>query len=166
MTSEQLITFRIAGDLWGIDILLVREIIHGMNITAVPRSFDYIRGLTNLRGQLVTIIDLAARVGRSQDGSAPGSTCIILKKDCELEQVRLRDDSVIKTGANTIGLLVDSIGDVIRADRNKCSPGPIDRGSGNAEFISGILQLDEDVVLVLSLEHVLEHSHEKATILR
>ena len=164
--TEQLVTFRITGDLWGIDIIMVREIIRGLKTTRVPRSPDYIHGLTNLRGRLVTVFDLSKRIGRSGEGYAPGDTCIILKRDTELEGVEKRRDASVSTGAYTIGLLVDSIGDVIMVDGEKLRPGTVRQESENGRFISGILQLEDDIVLLVSLEHVLEHSNEKSAILR
>lgn len=139
MSTQQFVTFRIDSNLLGIDILNVREINRILDITPVQHAPDYIRGLVNLRGQTVTVFDLGIRLGLSLREITAESHNIILKND-------------------TVGLLVDSIGDVVNADETQIKPPPANIGKIESEFVDGVVRLDEKLLVVLSAQRVLEYT--------
>ena len=77
---RQFATFRLGGQTFGIDVRIIREINRILDITPLPFSADYVRGLINLRGQIVTILDLGVRLGLPRKATGPDSHNIILKK--------------------------------------------------------------------------------------
>ena len=86
MENRQFITFYLGEDLFGLDILLVREINRHLELTRVDRTPEFVRGLMNLRGQIVTVLDLGIRLGIGARAIERESSCIVLKTRGELER--------------------------------------------------------------------------------
>jgi len=137
MNSRQFVTFRIDDYFLGIDILKVREINRVLDITPVQHARDHIRGLINLRGQTVTVFDLGVRLGLTRRKITEESHNIILKNDL-------------------VGLLVDSIGDVVEAQNHAIENPPANVGGIEGKFVEGVVKLAELLVL-LSPEKILEY---------
>ena len=125
------------GNLFGIDILKVREINRTLDITPVQHSPAYVRGLVNLRGQTITVFDLGTRLGLASREMTADSHNIILKEDA-------------------VGLLVDNIRDVLMAGGQQIEPLPFVPEGLDTNFIEGILKMDSFLLLVLSVEKLLE----------
>lgn len=136
MGARQFVTFRINGHLLGIDVLMVREINRVLEITPVPQSPVYVRGLVNLRGQIVTVFDLGVRLGLGRREIGPETHNVILKRDM-------------------VGLMVDAIGDVVQADEDEAEPPPANVGGIESEFIESIIKLEHELLVVLSSEKLL-----------
>lgn len=137
MNSKQFVTFRIDDYLLGIDILKVREINRFLDITPVQHAREHIRGLINLRGQTVTVFDLGIRLGLKYREITGESHNIILKNDL-------------------VGLLVDSIGDVVEAQNHAIENPPANVGEIEGKFIEGVVTLEDELLVVLSSEKILE----------
>jgi purine-binding chemotaxis protein CheW len=153
---KQYATFKLDDQLFGIDIAFVREINQLLDITPIQLSSDYVRGLINLRGQIVTILDLGIRLNIGPRQIQESSHNLILKTDDELNIIRQRAEySDLKTCADVIGLLVDSIGDVIEVEESDIDPPPANVGAIAGEFSSGIIQLDSGLLILLHVENVL-----------
>ncbi len=135
---KQFVTFQIGDHLLGIDILRVREINRVLDITPVQHSQPYMRGLINLRGQIVTIFDLGVRLGLGPRKLTERSHNIILKPD-------------------TVGLLADSIGDVVETREEDIEPPPANAGEIEGKFIEGVLKLETDLLVILSAGKLLEY---------
>ena len=152
-------TFRLGNQLFGLDVLLVREINQQVDTTPVQRSRDYIRGLINLRGQIVTIIDLAVRLGleaRQTDGS---SHSIILKSEEELATIRAREKrDDLHGSADIMGLLVDMIGDVVEVEEGDMEPPPANLGGVDGRYLLGVAKMEGVLLVILNVEEVLKHS--------
>ncbi len=145
MSTGQFVTFRIDDHLLGIDVLMVREINRVLNITPVQHAQDYVRGLINLRGQTVTVIDLGVRLGLGPRTIGAASHNVILKND-------------------VVGLLVDSIGDVVQAEEDEVELPPANAGRIDGAFMDGVIKLKHELLVVLSTKKILKHgsSQERA----
>ena len=134
-TSGQLATFRLDGDLYGIEVEHVQEVLKSQGLTRVPLAPDAVAGLINLRGQVVTAIELRERLGRPPRPEDTDAVVIV---------VRLRGEAV--------SLLVDSIADVVDVDAADFEAPP-DTLEGQArDLIRGAYKLDGQLLLALDVQ--------------
>lgn len=132
MTSKQFCTFRLDGYFFGIDILQVQEIIRRLEFTRIPLAPPVIEGLVNLRGQIVTAIDMRQRLGLTERPAGRQPTHV-----------------VVRTDDGAASLMVDEIGDMMELTEDTFEPPP-DTVQGRArELISGVYKLEKDLLLVL-----------------
>lgn len=133
--TKQLCTFRLGDQAFGVDALTVQELIRHQTMTRVPQAPESVRGLINLRGQIVTAIDLRTRLGMSP-----------------LDETRQPMNVVIRSDDGAVSLLVDQIGDVIEVNED-CFEVPPDTLSGTARpFIRGAYKLADQLLLLLDCE--------------
>lgn len=147
----QFATFTVGEHLFGLDILGVREIIRVFNITPVPRSDGHIRGLINLRGQIVTILDLAVRLGQAARPVLDSSHIVILKTGTSGGSGEKGNGG----GQDILGLLVDSIGDVVEADASLAEAPPANLTDAEERFLSGVLKTDAGLLVLLNLKELM-----------
>ena len=133
----QFVTFKLGAQLFGIDLLRVREVNQVFEITPVQHARPYIRGLVNLRGQTVVIFDLGVRLGLKPAVMTEESHAIVLKDD-------------------RVGLLVDGIGDVVQAETTEIESSLAHRGGMEIPFSKGVIKLKEDLLVVLSANMIIE----------
>ena len=145
---SQFATFHVGEHLFGLDILGVREIIRVFNITPVPRAEPHIRGLINLRGQIVTILDLAVRLGLEDRQGAEESYVVIL-------DARSVPPAREGQGEALAGFLVDTIGDVVEADPSLLEPAPANVTEADGRCVQGVLKTGTDLLLLLNLDSIL-----------
>jgi purine-binding chemotaxis protein CheW len=140
MSNRQLYCTLRAGDLHlGIDVEKIQEVLRDTSITPVPLAHAAIRGLINLRGQIVTAIDLRQRLGLAPAAPAEGTSTMVLGNDDE-----------------PLALVVDSVGDVVHVDGDSFEPPP-DTLKGEARrMILGAHKLERELLLVLNLEAALD----------
>lgn len=143
---SQYATFHVGERLLGLDILGVREIIRVSDLTPVPRAEASIRGLLNLRGQIVTILDLAVRLGHPAPAITEASHIVILKAGSQ---------GARGEGLDVVGLLVDAIGDVVEADAAATEPPPANLSEVETRFVSGVLKTDGGLLVLLNLRELL-----------
>lgn len=134
---RQLCTFVLDGLLFGVDVVSVQEVIRYQEMTRVPLASSVIRGLINLRGQIVTAIDMRARLG------SPPST-----------ETELPMNVVLRTSDGVVSLLVDEIGDVLVADGRDFEPTPEVLSGVFREVVLGVYKLDERLLLLLDVERI------------
>lgn len=153
---RQFATFKLDEQLFGIEILFIREINQLMDITPVQKAPEYIRGLINLRGQIVTVFDLGKRFGLDNREISNSSHNIILKTNNELAVVcsNAGCDELV-TSQDTIGFLVDDIGDVIEVEDHDIEPPPANLGEVDGRFLSGVVKLDNGLLVLLNVEEIL-----------
>ena len=152
---RQFVTFKIENQSFGIDIDAVREINQQVSITPVPQAGNFVRGLVNLRGQIVTIIDLGVRLGLPPRDLSNTNHNVILKTEEELAALGARQGgSSLKTCRDVAGLLVDEIGDVVE-ETEQMEPRPANVGSVESRFLQGVIKRQDELLLILSLEEVL-----------
>ena len=137
---EKVLTFYLRGNLFGIDIKLIKEINRNVEFTPVPDSQPYILGLFNMRGQIVTIFDLSLMIGIEDDSSENSTTCIILKP----------------TGIsqNHVGFLIDKPGDVIDINEDECELPPANVSSIESEYIQNVVKLDDTLLIIIEPEKI------------
>jgi purine-binding chemotaxis protein CheW len=132
MASKQFCTFKLDGIFFGIDILQVQEIIRRLNFTRIPLAPPLIEGLVNLRGQIVTAIDMRLRLGLPARPEGKQPTHV-----------------VVRTEDGAASLLVDEIGDMMEL-ADEAFEAPPDTVQGTArELISGVYKLEHGLLLVL-----------------
>ncbi|MCP4704817.1 MAG: purine-binding chemotaxis protein CheW [candidate division Zixibacteria bacterium] len=136
------LTFRLAAEEYGLEILKVREIIGLMNITQVPRTPDYIRGVINLRGKVIPVLDLRNKFGMGVTEDTE-ETCIIVV------DVRLDGESVL------MGTVVDAVSEVLDIMENEIEDAPSFGTNVDTEFILGIGKVKNDVKILLDINEVL-----------
>ena len=133
--KEQLCTFFLDGHFFGLPVLQVQEVIRYQEMTTVPLVPQVIRGLINLRGQIVTAIDLRRRLGMA-----------------ERPEGQLPMNVVVRTSDGALSLLVDEIGDVIEVEEKSFERPPETLMQVVRELIRGVHKLPERLLLVLDTE--------------
>ena len=134
----ELATFYVGRALCGMDILKVQEINKLMEMTKVPQSPDYMVGILNLRGQIVTIIDLGQKLGLGSIDVSNESRNII-----------------VNTPGEHVGLLVSRISDVVMADPDKIEPAPANMNGVQGAFFTGVYKSDNKLIGILNIKEVL-----------
>jgi len=154
---KQYATFLLDGHLFGIDVLLVREINQYMVITPVPLSVPSIRGLINLRGQIVTVVDLGVLIGLEPREIGRETHSLVLKTHDDLASLRLRFGNQELTGPiDTVGLLVDGVGDVVDVNEKEMEPPPANVGDVDGQYLSGVIKLEKELLVLLNIGKALE----------
>jgi purine-binding chemotaxis protein CheW len=154
MSTAQFATFYVDDAPFGVDILQIREVIRGVACTPVPQARDEVHGLMNLRGQIVTVVDLGRRLGLGGDARSRG-TCIILKTDDELQAFRDRDSTIEPVGSDAVGLLVDRMGEVVTVPAEDIDQAPANTPEADQTFLRGVVKLDGELLTLLRLRAVL-----------
>lgn len=142
VTTKQFLTFRISEEHYGLELSKTREIIEYSGITSVPLMPNFLRGVINLRGEVVPVIDLAVRLGRSPI-DVQKRTCIIV---VELENNEQN---------HVLGLLADSVSEVIELTDDNIEDAPSFGANIRAEFIQGIAKLNDQFVVLLDANKAL-----------
>jgi len=141
----QLVTFKMGKEEFSVDILKVQEIIRMIDITRVPKAPEFVEGVINLRGKVIPVIDLRKRFGLNQ-----------VEKDKDSRII------VIKTGGKTVGMLVDSVSEVLRLDVQTIEPPPEIAGGVDSEYITGVGKLKDRLIILLDLDKVLNPKEKQA----
>ena len=134
----ELATFYVGDALCGMDILKVQEINKLMEMTKVPQAPDYMIGILNLRGQIVTIIDLGQKLG--------------------LGKAELSNESrniIVNAPGEHVGLLVTRISDVVMADPDKIEPAPANMSGMQGGFFTGVYKTENKLIGILDIKEVL-----------
>lgn len=134
----ELSTFLVGDALCGMDILKIQEINKLIDMTTVPQAPSYVLGILNLRGQIITSIDLSKKLG--------------------LGETKLTQDPrniIVNSKGEHIGLLVKKISDVVQADTTKFEPPPSNMGGIQGEFFTGVYKTEDKLIGILDVEKVL-----------
>lgn len=146
--AGKFLTFCLAEEVYGIEILHVREIIGMIPITTVPNTPPYIKGVINLRGKIVPVMDLRLRFNM-QAREYTRETCIVVVD--------------IQAGASTlaIGVVVDSVCEVLRVESENIEPPPSFGTDVDTSFLLGMARSETTVQLLLDIERVLTEAETK-----
>lgn len=136
----QLVSFQLGEESFAVLITKVQEIIRMTHMVKIPKSFDFVEGLINLRGKIIPVIDVRKRFG--MESSPQGAQCRII---------------VAELGGVTAGLQVDAVGEVVRVESSLFEETPSFISSVDQKFISGIVHQGEKMLIVLDLEKLLSH---------
>lgn len=138
-TSQQFLTFTVDGEEYGVDIMTVREIKGWTETTRLPNSQEFMRGVMNLRGLIIPIFDLRTRFHRGVTDATAKHVVIILA-----------------IGERNIGILVDTVSDILDASYDQIKPAPQSDTQIDADYISGLISLNDRMVVLLDVEHLFE----------
>jgi len=134
----QLVSFQLARELYGIEITRVREIILITEITKVPQTPHYVKGLINLRSTVIPVIDLRSLFG--------------------LPETELNDESrimVLQAARKTIGIVVDAVREVLRVKEEQVAPPPPTILALGKEYLTGLVKLDKELLILLDIDRIL-----------
>lgn len=152
-----LATFKIQEEVFGIDILLTKEIGKIGEITNVPQAPSYLTGLMNLRGQILSLVRPSILMGKKTKEIDEDSRVIILKTKEQVEELIKRGlISETRVGADSMALIVDELGDVIDYSSKDLQEVPPHIEEKYRELFSGVVQNKEDLVVVVNLEKLFE----------
>lgn len=140
--QQQYLTFVLGGEMFAIGILCVKEIIEYGHLTVVPMMPESIRGVINLRGAVVPVVDLACRFGR-RSTELTRRTCIVI---VEVEGEGERQD---------IGVIVDAVSEVLEIQGSQIEPAPAFGARIRTDFIHGMGKVDGKFVIILNVNKVL-----------
>jgi len=140
--AQQYLTFMLSGETYAISILRIKEIIQYGQLTEVPRMPAFIRGVINLRGAVVPVIDLSARFGK-QPTAIGRRNCIIII------EVALGEES------QSVGVMVDAVNAVLEIPAGEIEPAPTFGANIRADFIAGMGKINGKFVIILNIQHVL-----------
>ncbi|WP_328472487.1 chemotaxis protein CheW [Actinoplanes sp. NBC_00393] len=154
------LTFTLNGEAYALDIFHVTEILEYRSLTVVPMMPDFIRGVINLRGRAVPVIDIAIRFGRGRTSIDRRTSIIIVHiQDSALaEMPDLDGDEKVAAGGQDIGILVDAATKVVTLQAGDIEPAPAFGAGIRADYISGMARRDEDFLILLDISHVLSIS--------
>lgn len=141
--SAEFINFAIGDDQYGVDIMSVREIREWSNVTHLPRQRDYVRGVLNLRGVVVPVIDLRCRFGQGLTDCTPTHIIIIVHQE-----------------DRQLGLLADRVLDIVSFDRSEVQPIPSVSRSQRSRFLSGLVTIEGTMIALIDLVHLLSEDGE------
>jgi len=134
----QFISFAISHDQYGVDIMSVREIKGWSEVTHLPRQPEYIRGVLNLRGVMVPIVDLRCRFGQGKTDAGPMHVVIIVSVDNRL-----------------VGLLADRVLDIVSVEVSKIQAVPQIARAARITFLAGLITLDTLMIALIDLSNLL-----------
>jgi purine-binding chemotaxis protein CheW len=138
---SQFISFAIGDEQYGVDIMAVREIKGWSQITHLPRQRDYMRGVLNLRGVMVPIVDLRCRFGQGMTEATPLHIVI-----------------VVQIGARHVGMLGDRVLDIVASSAAQIQPVPRVGGNARADFLSGLMTVEAGMIALIDLSRLLSES--------
>ena len=138
---NQFISFAIGDDQYGVDIMAVREIKGWSQINPLPGQPDYMRGVLNLRGAMVPIVDLRCRFGMGTTEATPLHIVI-----------------VVQIGGRQVGLLADRVLDIVDVEVARVQPVPRIAEAARTDFLSGLVNIDSGMVALIDLSRLLAMS--------
>ncbi len=141
LATAQYLTFRLAEEIYGIDVRSVREILELPRITRIPRLSSSLLGVMNVRGRVVPVVDLRVKLGMQQEPPTENSAVVIVE----------RPGSAADT---LIGVLVDSVAEVLTVENDAVQPPPKMGAPVEAQLLYGMVRGGDDFVLLLRIENV------------
>ncbi len=135
---NQLISFVVGNEEYGLDILQVKEVIRIREITRLPKAPSFVKGIINLRGDVIPIIDLRDRFGLEHKEYTTTTRVIVVDVDEKL-----------------VGMVVDEASQVMRVPADQIDPPPPIVGGLSAEYIKGVGKLDERLIILLNIDRIL-----------
>ncbi len=141
LDDGQLFTFMLSNEIYGIEISKVREVMDYKKITTVPKTPDFMKGVINLRGGVVPVIDLRLKFGMDETEKTVDTCIIIVDISVDGEQT-------------FIGALADSVKEVITLEPENIDPAPKIGTKLDTEFIKGMGKLNDEFVIILDIEKI------------
>jgi purine-binding chemotaxis protein CheW len=139
--TQQFLTFKLGAEIFAVEVAKVREILDVTTITKVPQTPDFMRGVINLRGGVVPVIDLRLKFGMTRTESTV-NTCIIVV------EVVIGDETTV------LGTLADSVQEVFDLEADQIEPAPRIGTKLNTEFLRGMGKRDDGFIMILDIDKV------------
>jgi purine-binding chemotaxis protein CheW len=136
---QEFLSFTVGDAEYGVDIMIVREIKGWTDVTRLPNSVEYMRGVMNLRGLIIPIFDLRARFNQGMTEAHAKNVVIIMA-----------------VGERNIGLLVDTVSDILTVNNEDIKPAPETETAHDADYINGLISLENRMVVLLNIENLFE----------
>lgn len=133
--QRELITFEVSGQIFALDIMAIREIRAWSPVTPMPRVPHYVAGVVNLRGTVLPVVDLAARLGWPATEATPRHAIIVCQVNGQAQ-----------------GLIVDSVSDIVTFDSESLQAPPSTGNDSVVPFLEGLTAIEEKMVMVLDLQ--------------
>ncbi len=140
--SGKFLTFLLEQEIYGLPIKKAREIIGMMEITHIPKTQEYIKGVINLRGKIIPIIDLRLKFGMKSKEYTE-RTCIIVIEVNDTDSQRL------------VGIAVDSVSEVVNISKSDIEPPPQYDAQIEGDFLTGLGKMKDKVIMILDIEKIL-----------
>jgi purine-binding chemotaxis protein CheW len=137
------LTFNLGGESYGLEIMKVQEIIKIIDVTQIPKTPEFVRGVINLRGKVIPVIDLRLKF-EIQAQEDTEKTCIIVM------QVKSKDDTV-----TILGIIVDEVSEVLDIGEEKIEPTPSFGATIDTDFILGMGKVGDKVMSMLDIDKIL-----------
>ena len=137
-TEQQLVSFDLATESYGVDIGAVREIIRLQEITNVPRTPEFAEGVINLRGEVIPVVDLRKRFGLPVGDQSAENRIV-----------------VVDIGGQDIGVIVDAVNEVLRIFSDSVEPPSSVITTADSDYLMGIAKVDDKLLILLDLESIL-----------
>jgi len=140
-TTNQYLTFTLDEEQYAVEVYDVKEVLEYTTVTKVPRTQEFMRGVINLRGSVVPVIDLRLKFGMDETQKTIDTSIIVMEVDINNDQV-------------TLGTLADSVQEVINLDDNQIEPPPQIGTKIDTNFIKGIGKQDEKFIIILDINKI------------
>jgi len=134
----QWVTFRLGGETYGVNVMQVQEVLRYTDVAGVPGAPSYVLGIINLRGNVVTVMDTRKRFSLDQ-GEITDATRIV----------------IVETGEHTVGILVDSVAEVVYLKQSEIENPPNTGHDETARFIQGVCNKNDELLILVELEKLL-----------
>ncbi len=141
METTQYLTFKLGDEVFALDITKVREVLDFTTVTKVPRTPEFMRGVINLRGSVVPVVDLRLKFGMTRTESSV-NTCIIIT------EVTVDNDTTV------LGALADSVQEVLDLEPGSIAPAPRIGSKLRTDFIKGMGKRDDRFIMILDIDKV------------
>ena len=136
----QLVGFNIVGEKFGVDILMVQEIIRAAEITSVPNSPEFVEGVINLRGNIIPVIDLRKRLHLYQEDQAQAKSWVL----------------ILSISGRVVGFVVDRVTEVLKIPEESIEPAPDIVVTGlESQYIQGVCDINNQLVVILDFDLIL-----------
>ena len=142
-TERQLVVFDLAGEVYGVNIEAVREIIRMQAVTYVPDAPHFVEGVINLRGRVIPVVDLRKRFGLTVSEETADSRVV-----------------VVDIGGESTGVIVDAVTEVLRIAENSIEPASSLVTTEDSYYIEGIAKVDDRLLILLDIEQALSEAAE------
>jgi purine-binding chemotaxis protein CheW len=141
MVTNQYLTFKLGDEVFALDISKVREVLDFTTVTKVPQTPDFMRGVINLRGNVVPVVDMRLKFGLPQTEKTV-NTCVIIT---EIE---------VDGETTVVGAMADSVQEVLDLEPNEIEPPPKIGTKLNTDFIHGMGKRDDQFIMILNIDKV------------
>ncbi len=142
--EKQIVAFTLGTEIYGVDIATVREIIPIQKIVNVPRAPEFVEGIINLRGRVIPVLDLRKHFGFERKTGDPNQRIVL-----------------VETGAESIGVIVDSVSSVLRVRDDAVEPPSSVIVGAEIEYIYGIAKVDDNLIVLLDLTRIISDAEKR-----